>query len=131
MFLLIDVIRVNGIWKIADFGTATLDKKNEVVEATRNQGTQGYAAPETLAGKYFPATDIYSFGCVLHELITGALPEEGGDERVYKFGPMGPLLEHLVGHLLEKKYEKRINGQDTLVLLNEIIALQNDTWPHA
>lgn len=42
-------------------------------------GTLAYLAPEQLEGKdATPATDIYSFGVVLFQMITGRLPFEGG-----------------------------------------------------
>lgn len=46
---------------------------------TRNiQGTRSYMSPEQIRGKALDArSDIYSFGCVLFELVTGKLPYTG------------------------------------------------------
>ena len=46
---------------------------------TRNiQGTRSYMAPEQIRGQSLDGrTDIYSFGCVLFELVTGKLPYTG------------------------------------------------------
>lgn len=46
---------------------------------TKNlQGTRSYMAPEQIARKRLDQrTDVYSFGCVLYELVTGKLPYTG------------------------------------------------------
>jgi len=59
--------------RLADFGLAKLGPvgaKDHV--ATRVMGTFGYCAPEyVLTGKLTKMSDIYSFGVLLLELITG------------------------------------------------------------
>jgi tetratricopeptide (TPR) repeat protein len=57
--------------KVLDFGLATSGQDQTVSRTV--MGTPGYMAPEQREGKPADArADIYSFGCVLYELFTGA-----------------------------------------------------------
>ncbi|XP_042384758.1 putative serine/threonine-protein kinase isoform X1 [Zingiber officinale] len=58
--------------KIGDFGVAKLFPDNITHISTRVAGTTGYLAPEyALQGHLTKKADIYSFGVVLLEIITG------------------------------------------------------------
>eukprot|EP00253_Pinus_taeda_P022713 PITA_22713 len=58
--------------KIADFGLARLFEEDETSVGTGIAGTRGYMAPEyALHGQLSAKADVYSFGILLLELISG------------------------------------------------------------
>ncbi|EEF50863.1 somatic embryogenesis receptor kinase, putative [Ricinus communis] len=61
--------------KVADFGLAKLSNDNNTHVSTRVMGTFGYLAPEyASSGKLTDKSDVFSFGVMLLELITGRRP---------------------------------------------------------
>lgn len=61
--------------KVADFGLAKFSLDTDTHVSTRVMGTFGYMAPEyASSGKLTDKSDVFSFGVVLLELITGRRP---------------------------------------------------------
>ncbi|KAK9706351.1 hypothetical protein RND81_07G118300 [Saponaria officinalis] len=58
--------------KVADFGLSKLRKKEQMVTMSRIRGTRGYLAPEwTKKDSVTSKVDVYSFGMVLLEIVSG------------------------------------------------------------
>ena len=63
-----------GLVKVLDFGLARLAGSSEAA-GPRFEGTIGYMSPEQCAGQTIDArSDVFSFGCILFEAVTGRLP---------------------------------------------------------
>lgn len=61
----------NNIVRIGDFGLAKKIKKNTRISNMTKVGTDCYMAPEILQGQiYGKSADVWSFGCVLHEICS-------------------------------------------------------------
>ncbi|XP_031421072.1 interleukin-1 receptor-associated kinase 4 isoform X3 [Clupea harengus] len=71
--------------KISDFGLTRASAKHtsSTVMTEKVVGTTAYMAPEALRGEITPKSDIYSFGVVLLEIISGLPPVD--EERKPKF----------------------------------------------
>ena len=110
----------DNMLKLADLGLARIrgDSESEII------ATPLYAAPEVIRGEHesSPASDIYSFGVMLYELVAGAAPFDPDEEvenllRRHLDETPAPLIEanpdvsrelsDFVGRMLEKDPQKR------------------------
>ncbi|MFM8927262.1 MAG: protein kinase domain-containing protein [Rhodoluna sp.] len=72
------ILADDGRIKVADFGLAR--ELSSVTDTGSLVGTVAYLAPEVLRrGKTETASDIYSFGIMLFEMLTGKQPYQGED----------------------------------------------------
>lgn len=106
--------------KLTDFGLARAFEDSVGKVMTQPAGTPFYMAPEQLRGDPVePLTDIYSFGCVLYELLCNSGPFGAGGSTMYHHlnsPPRDPryhrekipeALAHLVLRCLDKEPAKR------------------------
>ncbi|MFB3921820.1 MAG: protein kinase [Terriglobia bacterium] len=91
-------------------------------------GTVAYMSPEQIRGQQVDhRSDIFSFGCVLHEMLTGEQPFKGASpidmmsatlsqERpeLTVTGGLAPALDRIVGHCLEKEPGDRFQSAQDL-----------------
>ena len=72
----------NDFVKVMDFGIARVITADEelgnLTKTGMTQGTPAYMAPEqAMALKTTPASDLYSLGCMMYEMLTGKMPFTG------------------------------------------------------
>src|ERR1700752_148565 len=118
------MIRRDGIVKVLDFGLAKLTgpasidlETREHTAPNRLMGTINYMSPEQVLGEPVDErTDIFSFGVVLYEMLSGVMPFAGpSDAAIYnatinKVQPslresndaIPPELDHIVKCTMEK-----------------------------
>ncbi|MEO0225944.1 MAG: UvrD-helicase domain-containing protein, partial [candidate division WOR-3 bacterium] len=66
------LINREGVVKLTDFGLARFIKPGSISASTA--GTPLYMAPEAWAGKFSPASDIWSTSVIFYEMLTGRPP---------------------------------------------------------
>lgn len=112
-----NVLRMDGEWKIADFGIARFVEDSTSTRTLRGCLSPPYAAPEqwTLT-RATGATDVYALGCIAYALLTGEPPFQGSvealrelhlNENPPRLEGCSPQLRTLVAMMLRKAPEAR------------------------
>lgn len=79
----------DGTVKVTDFGIARASGAQALTQTGFVMGTAQYLSPEQAQGKETgPATDVYSLGVVLYEMLTGNVPFDGES-------PVAVALKHV------------------------------------
>ncbi|XP_042020587.1 probable leucine-rich repeat receptor-like serine/threonine-protein kinase At3g14840 isoform X1 [Salvia splendens] len=119
----------NLVPKISDFGLAKLDEEDNTHISTRIAGTFGYMAPEyAMRGYLTDKADVYSFGIVVLEIISGRSnssirPKE---DSFYLLDWANSLKAR--GHLLElvdRRLESSFNKEEITRAINVALICTN------
>ena len=116
------MIARSGI-KVLDFGLAKSGSDEKVTASQLVMGTPAYMAPEQREGKPADArTDIYSFGCVLYEMLTGG--RVGTQRRRIP----SRRLERIVNRCLEENPARRWQSAAELVSELAKVSASTSRW---
>ena len=86
-----------GDVKVTDFGIARAAASSTMTRTGHILGTAHYISPEQAMGEPVgPASDLYSLGVVLYEMLTGELPFDADT-------PLGIAMKHVNGYLRPPK----------------------------
>ncbi|KAL6896795.1 hypothetical protein ACP4OV_007367 [Aristida adscensionis] len=86
--------------KVADFGLAKLMDRNYSRVLTTMRGTIGYLAPEWIRGlPITPKADVYSYGMMLFEIISGRRNTEVMENRTITYFPVWAAVEMSKGDI--------------------------------
>ncbi len=119
-----------GQVKIMDFGLAKLKRATKLTKTRSTLGTLAYMSPEQAQGEEVDSrSDIFSFGVVLYELLTGKLPFAGEHQAAVIYSiineepqpavrfnnQVSAELERIVFKALAKDKEERYQHADELL----------------
>ncbi|MHB9022644.1 MAG: protein kinase domain-containing protein [Armatimonadota bacterium] len=86
-----NILRVGDQWKLADFGLAYgMERTNH--PGKRRGGTEKYIPPEGYEDHVTPAWDMWSFGVMMAEALTGRHPFEGDRALLFTITHLPPNL---------------------------------------
>jgi len=129
-----------GEVKIMDFGLAKLKGVTKLTKTGTTLGTLQYMSPEQAQGKEADQrSDIFSFGVVLYEMITGQLPFKGEHEAAVIYSIVNDTPEPLARYkanvpeglqrIVDKALQKDVSTryQSAADLIADLKGLQKET----
>lgn len=130
------MITKNGIVKVTDFGIARATTNQTMTTTMDAMGSVHYFSPEQARGAYTDQrTDIYSFGILLYEMVTGKRPYDGEnpitiamkhlEEEIIppsRFNPsISENLEAVILKCVKKRQAERYQNVDDIIVDINII----------
>ena len=136
------LLTAEGDAKIADFGLAKLGEQTRLTKAGTTVGTVAYMSPEQARGEAVDhRADIWAFGVVVYEMLTGQLPFKGDYEQVVIYSilnndpePIDNLrtgipaeIQEIVQKSLLKDVEKRNQSAGEIIGIMEALKREFDS----
>jgi len=133
------MIDKEGNTHIMDFGIARSIETEDITRTEARIGTPKYMSPEQMGGRELDQrSDIYSFGVILYEMVTGRVPFDGDTaaeiavkhEREsptppIKINPQVPQdLNQMILKCIQKDKDKRFKGVEEI--LDELSKLEQE-----
>lgn len=133
-------LTTDGIVKILDFGVAKLAGEAHRTSTGSTIGTIAYMSPEQVQGREVDhRTDIWSYGVILYEMLTGELPFQGDYEAAIIYSiideipdnlldnnpDLNPELVRIVETCLHKNPDQRYQHFDDIIVALERVSGQS------
>lgn len=120
------LVAADEVPKLSDFGLAKFQGSGVHTRSGIIFGTPEYMAPEVMEGApASPASDLYSFGCLLHHMVNGRPPHMGELAEIYRARSSGMyeagkatgLVELAIRRCLEVSPKDRAPAEEVAALL--------------
>jgi len=140
------MVRRDGIVQIMDFGLAKVRGGSQLTQAGTTVGTIRYMSPEQIQGlDVDPRADLFSFGALLYEMISGRTPFQGDHDaavmyEIVNMQPQGPSslkqgipaeLERIVMKCLAKDRDERYQSARDIAVDLRVLQKHSGSGIHA
>ncbi|MDD4051118.1 MAG: protein kinase [candidate division Zixibacteria bacterium] len=116
----------DGRAKILDFGLATIKGVDKLTKTGSTMGTLSYMSPEQTRGEILDErSDIFSFGVVVYEMITGQLPFKGEHEPAIIFSITYEEPEPLA------RYKTGVPNELQRIVSKALVKSKDERYQHA